>query len=409
MTDYLRRLLGLDGDRDGGKGDSDERSSEDDGPPREPELAPAGVPIAQGRTTVTGAALRVALVVVAVGLVLLVAYQLLELILVLLIALIMAAAMHEPASALERRGLPRPATIFVVYAGLLAVIGALVAAIAGPLVSEVQALVENAPEIFEDLRGQFTDLVDGVAGEGTGENIVQAVGGALSEVDVGGLVEIPLQAAGIVVNVIIILFLSAYLVLERDRAAGWFVPLLPPERRRPALRLGKAVFRRLGRFVLGQLLVMSVVGAAMFVGLVVLGVPFALPLALFAFVVEAIPMLGPWIAIIPALAVAFAESPTHALILAGWWFVVQQFEGYVLTPAVMGRVQHLSPTVVLLSVLGGFQLLGIVGALIAVPVVAAAAMVVEGVLRPARRRAAEGRVRPAEARRTQDRAVSAGR
>jgi predicted PurR-regulated permease PerM len=385
VTDHLRRLLGLgDGPHDDGETEGPEESE-----PREPGLAPQTVPILDGKTTITGAALRVTLVVVGVVIVLAVAYQLIELILMFVVALIVAAAMHQPAAALERRGLPRPLTILVTYAGLLAAVGALVLAIAGPLVSEVQALIENAPDILSDLRSQAVELIDGLANEGTGEDVVQAIEGAVAGLDLTGLIEIPLQAAGIVINVIIILFLSAFLVYERDRAAGWIIPLLPPAKRRPALRLGRAVFGRLGRFIHGQLLLMTLMGIGMFVGLVVLGIPFALPLALFAFVVEAIPMVGPWIAMIPAVAVAFAESPTQALFLIVWWTIIQQIEGYVLTPTILGKIQHLSGTVVLLSVLGGFQLFGIVGALIAVPVVAAVSMVIEAVIRPARKKAVE--------------------
>jgi putative heme transporter len=388
VIDDLRRLLGLSGAQHSSRA-RDDSDQPEESEPREPQLAPESVQILDGQTTITGAALRVTLVVTGVVLALLVAYQLIELILMFVVALIVAAAMSQPAAALERRGLPRPLTILITYAGLLAVVGALVLAIAGPLVSEVQALIENAPDILSDLRSQAVELIDGVANEGTGEDVVQAIEGAIAEIDLTGLIEIPLQAAGIVINVIIILFLSAFLVYERDRAAGWIIPLLPPAKRRSALRLGRAVFGRLGRFIHGQLLLMTLMGLGMFVGLVVLGIPFALPLALFAFVVEAIPMVGPWIAMIPAVAVAFAESPTQALLLIVWWTIIQQIEGYVLTPTILGKIQHLSGTVVLLSVLGGFQLFGIVGALIAVPVVAAVSMVIEAVVRPARRKAVE--------------------
>ncbi|CAN5859514.1 hypothetical protein BH24CHL6_BH24CHL6_05200 [soil metagenome] len=390
MTDQLRRLFGLSG---GEKPDTNPKRmpkrqrEEDEDNVRTPELAPTEVSLLGGRTTITGAALRVTLVVAAVVLALLAAWQMLELILILLVALIVAAAMHQPVAGLESRGLPRPLALVASYLGLLVVVGLLLVLIAGPLVMEVESLIENAPELATSLRDQAVELIDGLAGEGTGEDVVGATQGALAQVDLGGLVEIPLQAAAILINVVIILFLSAFLVYERDRAAKWFLPLLTPKKRRPTERLGKAVFRRLGRFIHGQLLLMTLMGAAMYIGLTVLGIPFALPLALFAFVVEAIPMIGPWIAMIPAVAVAFAESPIQALLLLSWWVIVQQIEGYVLTPMILGRIQHLSGTVVLLSVLGGFELFGIVGALIAVPVVAAISMVVEAVLRPARRRA----------------------
>lgn len=380
MTDHIRRLLGMTGGEARSRPDSEPQG---DQKPRTPELSPGEVRVGR-ESSVSAVALRVTLVIVGVLLMLVLLYQLRELVLVFVVALIVAAGMHDAAAAIERRGAPRTLSVVLAYLGLVAAIALLVVLIAGPLVSEIDRLVENAPQVLADARQQAVQLIDRLGGDGAGDRLMQGFQNALGAIELGGLLELPLQAAGVIVNIILILFLSAFLVRERDRAARSLTPFIAPEKREPTLALGRAVFRRLGRFVQGQLLVMSVVGAAMFAGLIVLGIPFALPLSLFAFLAEAIPMIGPWIAIVPAAAVAFAESPAQAAILLGWWFVVQQVEGYLLTPAVMGRVQHVSPTVVLLSVLAGFELFGIVGALIAVPVVAALAMVIESVVRPAR-------------------------
>jgi predicted PurR-regulated permease PerM len=354
-----------------------------------PELAPDPQPIRAGMSII-GAALRVTLVVIGVIVVVLTIARLETLVLLLLVALILAAAMHAPVLALERRGLPRVAAILSSYGVLVAAVAGLLLLIGGPLVEQLRALLENAPQILDDLRSSTVELVDGLAGVGRGEELMTTLAGALGSVDLGGLALVPLQAVEIAANLVIITFLSAFLLLERDRARRWFLPLVDPTRRAAMLEVSRAVFLRLGHFVRAQLLLMTIVGFGMGLALVVLGVPFVLPLAVFAFVAEAIPMLGPWIAIVPAAIVAFSQSPLQGLLLLAFWFVLQQIESYVLTPTVLGRVQHLSPTVVLLSVLGGFQLFGVVGALIAVPVVAGAAVVVEGVLRPAREAALEG-------------------
>ncbi|MDP8905829.1 MAG: AI-2E family transporter [Chloroflexota bacterium] len=351
---------------------------------RAPELAPSEVEVSSSEISVTAVALRVTLVVVGVVLALILAYEMSELLLIVIVAVIVAAAMHGPALAIERRGVPRPLAVVVAYLGLAAVIGALVAVIATPLVTQMQDLIENGPEIAGDFRRRAIDFVDGLAGAGTGEALAAQIEQGLADVDVAEALQLPLQAASALANLVIIVFLSAFLVLERDRARKWIVPLLAPEKREPAEAVARTVFRRLGSFVHGQLLLMTIVGVGMAVILLVLGVPFVLPLALFAFLAEAVPMIGPWIALLPAAVVAFAQGPLQGLLLLVLWFVLQQVESYILTPAVLGRVQHLSATVVLLSVLAGFQLAGLVGALIAVPVVAGLAIVVEKVLRPAR-------------------------
>ncbi|MDQ3938635.1 MAG: AI-2E family transporter [Chloroflexota bacterium] len=383
MSNLLRRLLRpSEGDRSDGEGRRKQRPR-----PQQleaPQLAPQPIPVAGGRSDVTVISLRVTLVVVGVLLLLLAAYMLQMLLLLTIVALILAAAMHDPALAIERRGVTRPVAIALAYSALVGAIIAVLLLIAGPLVSQLQNLVENGPQIIGEMRAQAVSFIDGIIGAGAGEELFARLGAAFENVDLGEALQLPLRLAEALVNVLLILFLSAFFVLERDRARNWTVPFLDPAKRGPAVELSRAVGRSLGRFVHAQLLLMTIVGIGMALALSVLGVPFALPLGLFAFLVEAIPMLGPWIALVPAALFAFAEGPVQGLLLLAFWFVLQQVESYVLTPTVMGHVQRLSATVVLLSVLAGFQLFGIVGALIAVPVVAAVGIVIEGVLRPAR-------------------------
>jgi predicted PurR-regulated permease PerM len=387
MTDAVRRLLGRpggDGDDGDGEGDGQKTGKSQDGPPTAPELAPGEVSLRSG-ASVSVVTLRVMLVVVGVLGALLLLYLLRELVLMLIVALIIAAAMHAPVQALERRGLPRVLAIVAAYGALLVVIAMAAVAIGGPLVAQAQELFDDLPAIVQDLRGQAVAFLDAIVGQGEGEGLIASLEQALAEMELAPLLQVPIQAVGVLANAIIIFFLSAFLVYERDRAHDWAIPLLPRRKRRPASRLARSVLQRLARFIHGQLLLMTFVGTGMTLALIVLGIPFALPLGLFAFIVEAVPMIGPWLAIIPAAAVAFTESPEQALILIVFWTVIQQIEGYVLTPAVMGKVQHVPPSVVLLSVLAGFQLFGFIGAVIAVPFVAAVAMVIEAVLVPARR------------------------
>lgn len=406
MTDSLRRLLRLPHGWPEGADEREGEAEQDDSvtrqEPHAPELAPREVTLRAG-ASVTAITFRVMIVVVGMLLGLLLLYQLRELVLISIVALIIGAAMHAPVNGLERRGLPRPIALLAAYGALVAVVAIAAMVIGGPLVAQAQALFEDLPTILDDLREQAIAFIDGLAGPGRGEELLAGLEAALSEVDLAPLIQLPLRAAGALVNVIIILFLSAFFLLERDRARRWIAPLLPPARRRATLRLSRSVLNSLARFVRGQLMLMTIVGTGMTAALLVLDIPFALPLGLFAFIVEAIPMIGPWLAIIPAVAVALTESPEQAALLIVFWIVLQQVESYVLTPWVMAHVQHLPPSVVLLSVLAGFQLFGFFGAIIAVPVVAALAMIVEAVLVPARRRALAangppgGRAEPSEA------------
>ncbi len=392
MIDRLRRTLGLSDDKGATE---DEREESDDSQakdqqPRAPELVPRELMLRRG-VSVTSVTLRATLVVVGVLLTLLVLYMVSELILIVVVALIVAAAMHGPVAWLERRGLPRVAAMLVAYGAVVAAVIAAGFVIGGPLLAEAQALFEDLPGLTEELRGQAVTFLNGLLGQGQGEEIMTSFEAALGDMEIAPLLEYPLQVLGALVNVVIIFFLSAFFVLERDRAKNLVASLTAPDKREPTVTLARSVLNSLARFVQGQLALMTIIGVSMTVALIVLGIPFALPLGVFAFLVEAIPMVGPWIAIVPAVAIALTQSPEQAILLLVFWFVIQQVEGYILTPMVMGHVQHLPPSVVLLSVLGGFELAGFFGAIIAVPVVAATWMVVSAVFVQARRQSLAGR------------------
>jgi predicted PurR-regulated permease PerM len=365
----------------GERGEEDQKEQDE---LRAPELVPAELRL-RG-VSVTAVTFRVMVVVVGVVLALGVLWQLQQLVLLTIVALIIAAAMHAPVAAMERRGVPRPLAILLAYAVLLGVFAAAAVVVAGPLVTQLQQLFDDLPEIASDLRAQFVEFVDGFAGEGQGEELVAWAEGAATGVDLQPILGVPMTLAGAAIDVFIVLILSAFFVYERDTARGFFLPLVPADRRESAHELSRSILRRLAAYVHGRFVVMVFIGLAMTATLMLLGIPFALPLGLFAFVVELIPMIGPWLALIPAVAVAFTESPEQAIALMVIWFVVQQIESYVLTPAIMGRFQHLPPSVVLLSVLAGFALFGVLGAIIGVPVVAVIAMIIQGVFVPAHRR-----------------------
>jgi putative heme transporter len=155
---------------------------------------------------------------------------------------------------------------------------------------------------------------------------------------------------------------------------------------------------KLGAYVRGQLLVMTVIGVGSFLGLVVVGlfldgepIPFAVPLGALSFITAAIPMAGAFIAGGLIVLVSLTISPLAALLMAVWVTVLQQLEGSVITPYIQGKVVNLSAVVVLLAVVAGTSLAGIVGGIIAIPVVAVVDVIVRDVVFPLRRRAEERR------------------
>jgi putative heme transporter len=314
--------------------------------------------------------------------------------LIIFLATLIAAALHGPVLWLERKRLPRIAAIVVVYLAVVLVITAAFAVIIPPMVEQAQELIEELPEIIEDLVDTATATIDGIAGPGSAERLFEAITDRMDQPDNGDngnnngdpVAEAPFAIINTVVNIVIVFFLSALLILERDAIRGWTMRLVVARDRAPVMDLVRNAFNKLGRYVSGQLIIMTITGVAAGAGMLLLGVPFALPLALLAFLAEAIPIAGPFISGIPIVAIAFLESPTTGFIMLGWMFAIQQLEGLLLYPVVHGRVLSLSPAVVLIGVVSGASLGGIVGAIIAVPVVAVIDVVFREIVFPLRER-----------------------
>src|SRR5262249_24886232 len=146
-----------------------------------------------------------------------------------------------------------------------------------------------------------------------------------------------------------------------------------------ARRVSDAIGERMGGWLLGQVALSSSIGLASFVALEVIGVDNALLLAVVAAVAELIPIIGPWIAALPAVAVAFAQEPLKALLTVIAYVLIQQVESNLLAPRIMGRAVRLHPLAVILALLAGASLFGIVGALVAVPVASAVSVVLDEV------------------------------
>jgi predicted PurR-regulated permease PerM len=312
--------------------------------------------------------------------------------LIIFLATLIAAALHGPVLWLERKRLPRIAAIVVVYLAVVLVIGAAFAVIIPPMVEQAQELIEELPEIIEEVVDTLTATIEGIAGPGSAERLFELITERREQSDGENgnngdpVVEAPFAIINTVVNTVIVFFLSALLLLERDAIRGWTMHLVVARDRAPVMDLVRNAFNKLGRYVSGQLIIMTITGVAALAGMLLLGVPFALPLALLAFLAEAIPIAGPFISGIPIVALAFLESPGTGFLMLGWMFAVQQLEGLLLYPVVHGRVLSLSPAVVLIGVVSGASLGGIVGAIIAVPVVAVIDVVFREIVFPLRER-----------------------
>ena len=331
----------------------------------------------------TSIAFRASVVVLLVALAAWWIYLVREVVVLGLLALVIAAAINGPVAALQRRGVPRIGAVLIAYLSLFTVVGVMLAVIVPPLLAQAGALAQDLPGRLSELSSRVNAFL-AQFGLSAGGNLVDVILGQLGSVG-GTLARIPGVAVGFLAALILITFMSALMVLERERARDWIMRFVAPHDR-PLLDdlLHKAGFR-LGAYVRGQLLIMLVTGVGSWVGLTLIGVPFALPLGIFAFLTEAIPIAGPIIAGALMIVVAFIESPVHALATLVLVVIIQQAESLVLVPVIQGRLISISPVVALLAVLAGSAVAGIPGAILAIPMVAIAMIVINDVILPWRR------------------------
>lgn len=168
-------------------------------------------------------------------------------------------------------------------------------------------------------------------------------------------------------SIITVFVVSFYMLMYHDKFKKFIASMFPKKDHDKVLETVGLVNEKLGSWLQGQMFLCLAIGSISGIALTLLGIPYALPLALIAGLLEAIPTLGPILSAIPAVIVAMTISPTMALIIILTYILIQMFENQFLVPKVMERAVGLNPVIVILGVSMGAKLLGVIGALLAIP------------------------------------------
>jgi predicted PurR-regulated permease PerM len=265
--------------------------------------------------------------------------------------------------------LPRWLAILILYLGIIGTVTGIGFMVVPPLVEQARQLWSAAPAMLE--RGQaflmekgllsapiqWRDVVEQAPVSG-GTEAVGTVFGAIAGV-LGGLF-----------GLFTILILTFYLLVESAGLHSTFLRLFPKRDRQRVADVSSEITVKVSAWLGGQLLLGTIIGVTSALGLWLLGVPYFYVLALLSAIGELIPVVGPLLAAIPAVAVASTVSLQTMLLVIAFFVVQQQVENHVLVPKVMERQVGISPVVVILALLIGGQLLGILGAILAVPTAA---------------------------------------
>jgi predicted PurR-regulated permease PerM len=318
--------------------------------------------------------------------------EVLTLALAMLLTVILALPLIAWTDMLERRRVPRP---IGAISGMLLFLGAvagLFALILPTFIGEAGRLVDELPEVADDALGWVSDLTGREEGEiaGWAETAVTGV------LDADMIARIGVGVVTALAGILLILVTALYIAMRPQPLREGVIRLFPPARREWAVVvMGRLRDGWLG-WLKGSVLSMVVIGALIYVGLLLIGVEYALALAVLAGLLEFIPYIGPIVAAVPAILVAFSEGVGKGIATIALYIVVNQVEGNVTVPLIMAQAVDLHPAVVAVGLVVVGAMFGIVGLFVAVPIIVAVLVLVEEVWIKPREQAAEPRAGPAE-------------
>ena len=316
-------------------------------------------------------------------------YILRDLVLVVVTAVIIASSIEPLVKLLGRHRIPRIPAVLSVYLTLAVLFIGTFYAFVPPLLGDFADFAQNLPsvanEISTDLFGGNPELLTksksliAEVAQGISPQEIISVLGRTEGISQGAVGTIGMVFGGIF-SFILIIVLSFYFAMQEHGIQNFLRIVIPFGKEDYAIDLWERSKTKIGKWMQGQLLLGVLIFVLVYLGLTIFAVPYALSLALFAGILEIIPVFGPIISAIPAVVLAFsAGGTTLAIIITAFYVLVQQFESHLIYPLVVRKIVGLPPIMVILALIIGFDLAGIIGVLIAVPVAAALMELVEDI------------------------------
>lgn len=279
--------------------------------------------------------------------------QVKDILLLLFISFVLMSALRPLIERLARYRVPRVVAILLIYFLLLSVCVFALASLIPPLVIQTTRLSQDLPLYLSRVLPYWNINVQAISQQiaPLGENVLRFTVGIFSNI----------------ITILTILVFTFYFLLERNHTELFLIHTIGEDAAAKVMSIVHTVERRLGLWVLGQLFLMTVIGVFSYIGLTLLHVESALPLAIISGILEAVPMIGPIISAVPAIFVGLSISPLLALSIAALYFIIQQLENNLIVPFVMKKSVGLSPLLTIVALMTGGRLGGVGGAILAVP------------------------------------------
>lgn len=302
-------------------------------------------------------------------------------------ALFAALGLDPVVRALERRGLARVWGIVIVFAGFAVVLAGVLLLIVPTVVTQIAGFVANVPSLIRDF--QASDLyawLQANFGSNVGEIVSQVQGFLTNPANLtaigGGVLQVTVSVISTISGIIIVLVLTLYFIASLDVIKQAFYRLVPAHGRESVADLTDQITQSIGGYLMGMVILAFF--NSLFAGLLYLflGLPFPLLMAVIAFCITLIPLVGTVAFWVIGSSLALFASPVGALVFAALYLIYMQVEAYVLTPRIMNRAISIPGSLVVIGALVGGTLLGLLGALVAIPVTASILLIIKKVIIP---------------------------
>jgi predicted PurR-regulated permease PerM len=284
-------------------------------------------------------------------------YQIRQVLTVFFVSLILMFALNPSVLRLESFRVPRVLAILFIYLLVFGTLGLVIAGVIPPLVDQTTILINRLPIYVQSLGLPSFD-----------HNFLANQFSQLGSLP-ASVLKVTVSLFNNLLAIFILAVLTFYLLMERKKLDRYLLFLFGPDGEKKAKVFVDELEKRLGGWVRAQIALMVIIGLMSYFGLRLLGIEFALPLALLAGVLEIIPNVGPTLSAIPAVLAGLAISPLMGLAVLALYFLIQQLENALIVPQIMSKEVGINPLLALLSLIIGFELGGVVGMILAIPVV----------------------------------------
>ncbi len=326
----------------------------------------------------TGIIFRTILIILGIWLV----YLVRDIIAAFFIALIITASIDPTVSWMTKKKIPRSFSVLIIFLILFLVIGLAISFLIPPVVEQFRSFSQDLPLHLEKLTRTFSGLDSYFQAQGIAfksQDFLSDIASQISHSS-GEIFSTTVSLFNGLIMTIAILSMAFYLSVKEEGTKKLLASIAPVTHQSYIVSLGERIKEKIGKWLQGQLLLMLIIFILDYIALTLLGVPYALILAVFAGLLEIIPYLGPIISAVPGVMLGFLISPLTGFLTLSAYIIIQQFENHMIVPQIMKKAIGLNPVIVILALLVGAKLGGILGAILAVPLAAAGSVFVKDLI-----------------------------